>query len=104
MNYLSPLPDVCLYEMIPTTQATYADLDLKLQKAQKINREVLKKPFIIASRFVDLLELGYKKYLELPFDRNNVIIGDGCRDQKFSFHFTYYDGKRCWRNRICNEY
>ena len=95
MNYLSPLPNVCLYEMIPSTQATYADLDLKLQKAQKINREVLKKPFIIASRFVDLLELGYREYLELPFDRTKVIIGDGCRDQKFSFHFTYYDGKHC---------
>ena len=34
MNYLSPFPDVCLYEMIPSTQATYADIDLKFSRAQ----------------------------------------------------------------------
>lgn len=86
------MPDVCIYEMIPCTQTTYADIDLKFQKANDICKDVLSKPFMLASRFVDLLEFAYRKYLGLPFDRTKVIIGDGCRQEKLSFHFSYYDG------------
>ena len=80
-----------------------ADFDLKLNEARNINKDVLTKPFMLAARFLDLLEFGYRKYLEQPFDRSKVIIGDGCRYKKISFHFTYYDGEHCWRNGICGE-
>ena len=103
MNYLSPFPDVCIYEMISCTQATYADIDLKFKEAQNIDKDVLSNPFMLAGRFLDLLEFGYRKYLELPLDRTKVIIGDGCRYKKLSFHFTYYDAKHCWKNGICRE-
>ena len=89
--------------MITCKQTTYADLDVKMKQVKSIDKIMVQKPFVIASKYIDLLEYGYQKYLHLPFHRSEVIVGDGCRGGKLSFHIIYYDHVNCWRNGICNE-
>ena len=89
--------------MITCKQTSYADLDIKTKEVKFIDKRMVQKPFLIASRYIDLLEFGYRKYLHLPFDRSKVIVGDGCRGSKISFHVIYYDHIHCWRNGICSE-
>ena len=54
-NYLNPQRDICFYEVIPPTQTTYCDLDLKFCKAKFVQKELLENPFIMAEVFTDLL-------------------------------------------------
>ena len=90
-----PQRDICYYEIIPCHQTTYCDLDLKFRNAPIVEKELLDDPFLMAQALTDLLAIGYRKYLNKSFDKSKVIIGDGCRETKLSFHITYYDGENC---------
>ena len=94
-NYLNPQLDICYYEVIPCHQTTYCDLDLKFSNIKFVEKELLVTPFLMAQACVDLLAIGYDKYLSKKLDKSKVIIGDGCRESKISFHITYYDGENC---------
>ena len=83
--------DECMYEVVSNQQTTYLDLDLKTKEYKFLPKKLIGNTRMMAEQCLELLTLGYERYLNTTFTRDHVTFGDSCGAGKLSYHIIIYN-------------